>query len=344
MPTHLVRLHDWHRVAEYLTRYGIIIMNNQLIPVFSGELSGVPAQLVDARLLHTFLESAQDFSDWIKKRIKAYSFIENTDYLIHKFMEQLPSGAKAKIDYHLSIDMAKELGMIERSEKGRQIRRYFLEMERKALQLSSTTSQLPDPKTKLALPGGLTLDMQDTIKAMVKANAAILPKEKQAGAIIRQWSAIKKKFGCSYKEVSPDNYINILSLLSRLPLEGEVLPKEVLPKETNPLLTDNAYRNEARLAFDDYLEFCNATMRQAGVKPPEQWPVIDSKTVDGLVASMMWNSQWVMSFDPGTMQPSIRSIPFDALLMPETKAIDYLTKQRGYIVMKESELLSKIRS
>jgi len=204
--------------------------------------------------------------------------------------------------------------------------------------------QLPDPKTKLALPGGLTLDMQDTIKAMVKANAAILPKEKQAGAIIRQWSAIKKKFGCSYKEVSPDNYINILSLLSRLPLEGEVLPKEVLPKETNPLLTDNAYRNEARLAFDDYLEFCNATMRQAGVKPPEQWPVIDSKTVDGLVASMMWNSQWVMSFDPGTMQPSIRSIPFDALLMPETKAIDYLTKQRGYIVMKESELLSKIRA
>ena len=231
------------------------------------------------------------------------------------------------------------LAMLSRTKIAKEFRKWILDILDHQTQSFSNYEQLPDPKTKLAIPGGLTLDMQDTIKAMVKANAAILPKEKQAGAIIRQWSAIKKKFGCSYKEVSPDNYINILSLLSRLPLEGEVLPKE-----SNPLLTDNAYRNEARLAFDDYLEFCNATMRQAGVKPPEQWPVIDSKTVDGLVASMMWNSQWVMSFDPGTMQPSIRSIPFDALLMPETKAIDYLTKQRGYIVMKESELLSKIRA
>lgn len=70
---------------------------NTLIPIFAGELSGMPVQLVDARLLHTFLESAQDFSDWVKKRIKAYGFIENTDYLLHKFMEQLPSGAKHKM-------------------------------------------------------------------------------------------------------------------------------------------------------------------------------------------------------------------------------------------------------
>lgn len=86
--------------------------------------------------------------------------------------------------------------------------------------------QLPEPATRKALPGGLTLSQQDTIKALVKANAEGLPKEKQAGAVIRQWAAIKKKFGCSYKEVSPDNFVNIISLLGRLPLEGELLPKD----------------------------------------------------------------------------------------------------------------------
>jgi phage anti-repressor protein len=105
-------------------------MTTQLIPVFAGELSGAPVQLVDARLLHTFLEVGKDFSNWIKARIQDYGFIESQDFLLAKFGEQNGSGGHNKIDYFLSIDMAKELGMIERSAKGRQIRRYFLDMER----------------------------------------------------------------------------------------------------------------------------------------------------------------------------------------------------------------------
>ena len=93
-------------------------------------------------------------------------------------------------------------------------------------QLTGNTEQLPEPKTKKALPGGLSLDQQDTIKALVKSRAEDLPKDKQASAIIKQWAAIKQKFGCTYKEVSPDNFVNIISLLSRLPMEGELLPKQ----------------------------------------------------------------------------------------------------------------------
>lgn len=97
------------------------------------------------------------------------------------------------------------------------------------LHQQSNIGQLPDPKTKKALPGGLTLEQQDTIKALVKSRAEELPKEKQAGATIKQWGAIKKKFGLTknqtYKEISPDNFVSIISLLSRLPLEGELLPK-----------------------------------------------------------------------------------------------------------------------
>lgn len=107
-------------------------MTTQLIPVFAGELSGAPVQLVDARLLHTFLEVADRFSDWIKRRIEEYGFTLNQDYLFASEISEAKTGRGGhnKIDYHLSIDMAKELGMIERNDKGRQIRRYFLEMER----------------------------------------------------------------------------------------------------------------------------------------------------------------------------------------------------------------------
>lgn len=105
-----------------------------LIPVEPGKINDQPAQLVDARQLHEFLESKQDFSVWIKSRIRKYGFLENDDYLLHKIVEQVPhqGGVRttARIDYHLTLNMAKELAMVERSEKGRQARQYFIACER----------------------------------------------------------------------------------------------------------------------------------------------------------------------------------------------------------------------
>lgn len=85
---------------------------------------------VNARDLHEFLESKQDFSTWIKNRIEKYDFVENIDYvLLHNSVEQV-SGTKHRIDYVLSIDAAKELSMVEGNEKGKQARRYFIECEK----------------------------------------------------------------------------------------------------------------------------------------------------------------------------------------------------------------------
>lgn len=108
-----------------------------LIPTFDGVINGERQLLVNARELHAFLGSRQDFSTWIKSRIFDYDFVENQDYLLHKFMEQLPSGAKHKTDYHLTLDMAKELAMVERSEKGKQARRYFIDCEKRLYQLAT---------------------------------------------------------------------------------------------------------------------------------------------------------------------------------------------------------------
>ena len=99
----------------------------ELIPI--SENNGKRA--VNARDLHSFLESKQDFSTWIKNRIDKYDLVENVDYAVfHKFMEN-PNGGRPQIEYALTVDAAKELSMVEGNEKGKQARRYFIECERK---------------------------------------------------------------------------------------------------------------------------------------------------------------------------------------------------------------------
>jgi hypothetical protein len=82
----------------------------------------------------------------------------------------------------------------------------------------------PD-RTRKMLPGGLTLEQQDAIKALVKSRVEALPKERQGGAAITCWSSIKSKFKVkTYKEVPPEHFGEVLSLIARLPLEGEHIP------------------------------------------------------------------------------------------------------------------------
>ena len=106
---------------------------NELIKIEKSNVGGDLIDTVNARDLHGFLESRQDFSDWIKNRIQQYGFVEGVDYLIHKFTDN-PLGGRPTIDYHITVDMAKELAMVERNEKGRQARQYFIECERRLKQ------------------------------------------------------------------------------------------------------------------------------------------------------------------------------------------------------------------
>lgn len=116
----------------------------QLIPVTPSQIGGHVTQLVNARLLHDFLDVGRDFSTWIRSRIQEYGFVADLDYLvIRRQAIDSPNlgnqtgrgGDHRSVDYFVSLDMAKELAMVERTPRGRQARRYFIECERQLQRL-----------------------------------------------------------------------------------------------------------------------------------------------------------------------------------------------------------------
>lgn len=77
---------------------------------------------VSARMLHAFLGSKQEFTNWIKNRIDKYGFVENQDFEVFDNFVKNPNGGRPQKEYALSIGMAKELSMVEGNEKGKQAR------------------------------------------------------------------------------------------------------------------------------------------------------------------------------------------------------------------------------
>lgn len=86
--------------------------------------------IVSGRELHEFLEVRTNYSTWFD-RMKDYGFEENIDYiLLSGFEKQIGSGGHNKIDHHIKLDMAKEIAMLQRTDKGKQARQYFLQLEK----------------------------------------------------------------------------------------------------------------------------------------------------------------------------------------------------------------------
>ena len=112
----------------------IVKIENQT-PFIEVELNGKVQLGVNARDLHKMLESKQDFSTWIKRRITQCNFEENFDYVkLHQKVELSKTG-QTSIEYIISVDMTKHLGMMERNKKGHEIRKYYIEQEELARQL-----------------------------------------------------------------------------------------------------------------------------------------------------------------------------------------------------------------
>jgi len=92
--------------------------------------------LIDARLVHQKLKVGRDFSTWIKARIEEFGFEPGKDFFSaidspNWGNQKGRGGDRRSIQVCLTLDMAKELCMVERNEQGRAMRRYFIEAEKK---------------------------------------------------------------------------------------------------------------------------------------------------------------------------------------------------------------------
>ncbi len=153
---------------------------NELIPInYEGE-----QPTVSARELHTGLEITDRFSRWFE-RMSAYGFSEGNDFTSVKSSTLVNNGAEREItDYRISIDMAKQICMIQRSEKGRQYRQYFLDLEK----AWNTPEQVFARALKMA--DQTIAKLKDTNKSLAEKIEADRPKTIFADAVSTSHTSI----------------------------------------------------------------------------------------------------------------------------------------------------------
>ena len=143
-----------------------ILQNQELVQISETEINGVLTKTINARDLHSFLEVGRDFSNWIKNRISTLGSIENEDYavisgknLLAKIGEEKEDerGGSNKIDYLITIDLAKHIAMMEKNERGYQIRNYFIQCEKKLKEAKN-----PEPIDELLMISRIAMEMYET--------------------------------------------------------------------------------------------------------------------------------------------------------------------------------------
>jgi phage anti-repressor protein len=141
-----------------------------LIPINTDD-NGI--QTVNARDIHRYVESKQDFSTWVKNRIEKAGFIEGQDFVkVHRKMELSATG-QTIIEYHTSLDMGKELGMLEQNDKGREIRQFFIEADKERQRQALTIASL-----KTELIGEIKAEFQKFAKDIIKSDLTALDVKK----------------------------------------------------------------------------------------------------------------------------------------------------------------------
>ncbi|EPT1846946.1 antA/AntB antirepressor family protein [Campylobacter jejuni] len=112
------------------------MQNITLIPI-TNQTIGAEINSVNAREIYKYIKITSNFAEWINRRINHYNFIENQDYII----ELVYTKGRPRKEYYVTLDMAKELCMVENNEKGRQARRYFIDCEKRLKNLEQEKMQ-----------------------------------------------------------------------------------------------------------------------------------------------------------------------------------------------------------
>jgi len=137
---------------------------------------------VSARDLHSGLAINTRFNDWFS-RMTEYGFESGKDFY-SKMSKTSETGGRPAVDYQISVDMAKQICMIQRSEKGKQYRQYFIDLEK----AWNTPEQVMARALKLA---DRTIDtLKEEKKKLIEDNERMKPKVIFADAVRASSSSI----------------------------------------------------------------------------------------------------------------------------------------------------------
>lgn len=147
-----------------------------IIPVAENLIGAAPVPTFNGRDLHTDLAVKKDFSDWIKVQIKRAMLVENVDFIT---VPQKGDGGKfAPIEYHLTIEAGKHIAMLSGTARGKVVRDYFLDCEKKA---KAGAPVVKDPQIAAVI---FTLTRIDAMEQEQKRQAEELAKLAENVAVI----------------------------------------------------------------------------------------------------------------------------------------------------------------
>lgn len=246
---------------------------------------------VNARELHAFLGSKQEFAHWIKNRIEKYGFIENQDFTSFDNFIKREKGSSVRKEYALSIDMAKELSMVENNERGKQARRYFIECERRLREGNIPSYQIEDPvkraekwieerkQLQLAQQENTALQQDNThktkvIESLVK-DVSLADMRQRINEIVRKngVAGIKDSFHRLYTEFNAKYHINVFTRMNNAVYKGNAM--DYIEKELDmmPQLYDLAcklFENSYKDIMDSWGKSAKRADRSRNISSRQQ--------------------------------------------------------------------------
>lgn len=235
---------------------------------------------VSARELHRFLASKQEFANWIKKRIEKYGFVENQDYEVFDNFVKNPNGGRPLIEYALSVNMAKELAMIEGNEQGKQARQYFITCEKKLRESNIPSYQIDDQikraerwieeRKQLRIAEQKACELQeenDRKSSIIEGLVSEIPladMRQRITQIIRKANAgnVGKGYHLLYNEFNAREHINVFTRMNNIGYKGNTM--DYIEKELGKLpdlydLTCKLFEN----TYDDLMKSWGKSARHA---------------------------------------------------------------------------------
>lgn len=197
---------------------------NELINVEQRTIGQQSVPTVNARELHAFLQSKQDFSNWINSRIQKYGFVLDTDYLVNKIIEQVPHQGgmrnNTKNEYFVSLNMAKELSMVERTEQGPKARLYFIECEQKLYALAGQQVQQTNYQQGIKNANWhitqLVHTLKDVVKTQQKQMDKIIDLQEQSLELLRIATEQRNHVTVKrHRQATADDYVMVKDLLKQ---------------------------------------------------------------------------------------------------------------------------------